>query len=75
MIKALRYFPYLSLVCKTATTIVILLLSGWVVYTIKTTRHLHKPHNIFVPHLLVAGMINACVLSGAPIIMISFSWE
>ena len=51
------YLPYLSLVFRLVTTIVILLLSGWVVYTIKTTRSLHKPHNIFVANLLVSGMI------------------
>lgn len=56
------------------TTIVIVLSSGWVGgHTIKTTRHLHKPHNAFVAHLLVAGMINTFVLSSVPInMMISF---
>ena len=38
------YVPYLSLVFRLITAPVILLLSGWVVYTIKTTRSLHKSH-------------------------------
>ena len=51
------YVSYLSLLFKMITTTVTLLLSGWVVYTIKTTRSLHKPYNIFVANLLVSGMI------------------
>ena len=65
--------PYLSLVFKMITTTVILLLSGWVVYTIKTTRRLHKPHNIFVANLLISGMITT--LTGfliASTVMVSF---
>ena len=50
------YVPYLSLAFKLIAP-AILLLSGSVVYTIKTTRSLHKPHNIFVINLLTAGMI------------------
>ena len=60
------YFPYLSLMFKITVTTVILLLSGWVVYTIKMTKSLHKPHNIFVANLLVSDMISAlfvCVVS------------
>ena len=57
------YVPYLSLLFKIITTTVILLLSGWVVYTIKTTRSLHKPHNIFVANLLISGMIATLMYS------------
>ena len=42
------YVPYLSLVFKMIATTVIFLLSGWVVYTIKTTRRLHKPQYNYV---------------------------
>ena len=56
------YVPYLSLVYKLIVTTVILLLSGWVVFTIKITQSLHKPHNIFVANLLMSGMITT--LSG-----------
>ena len=55
------YVPFLSLAFKLITTMAILLLSGWVVYTIKITRSLHKPQNIFVANLLVSGMILATV--------------
>ena len=51
------YVPYLSLVFKLTITLVNLLLVGWVVYTIKATRSLHRPHNIFVANLLVAGIM------------------
>ncbi|XP_065884061.1 5-hydroxytryptamine receptor 1B-like [Dysidea avara] len=65
------FVPYLSLVFKLTITTVVLLLSSWVVYTIKTTRHLHKPQNVFVANLLIAGMITAlldCLLSTTMII-------
>jgi len=64
------YVAYLSLGFKLIATMAILLLSGWVVYTIKTTRSLHKPHNMFVANLLVSGMIIAtaeCFISGTMI--------
>ena len=56
------YFPYLSLMFSLIATAVILLISGWVVYTIKTTRSLHKPFNIFVANLLVSDMIVAVLI-------------
>ena len=43
-------------------TTVILLLSGWVVYTVKTTRSLHKPYNTFITNLLVSDMIIAVLI-------------
>ena len=45
---------YQSLVFKMITTIIIGLMPGWVIATIKMTRSLHKPHNIFVANLMVA---------------------
>ena len=72
------YVPYLSLVFKMITTTVILLLSGWVVYTIKTTRSLHKPHNIFVANLLISGVMSAlflCVIPGTMIISFQLGVE
>ena len=67
----LGYIPYVSLTFMLTTTMAILLLSSWVVYTIKTTRSLHKPHNIFVANLLISGMIIAtakCFISGTMIV-------
>ena len=67
------YVPYLSLVFKLIATTVHLLLATWVVFTIKTTRSLHKPHNIFVGNLLVSGEITtllACLITSA--MMISY---
>ena len=52
------YVPYLSLVFRlVAATMVNLLQAGWVIFTIKTTRSLHKAHNIFLTNLLIAGTI------------------
>ena len=65
------FVPYLSLVFKLTITTVVLLLSSWVVYTIKTTRHLHKPQNVLVANLLIARMITTlldCLLSTTMII-------
>ena len=67
------YVPYLSLVFKLLATTAILLLSGWVVYAIKATRSLHKPHNIFVANLLISGMITTltgCMI--ASVMIVSF---
>jgi len=65
------YVPYLLLMFKLIVTTVDLVLAGWVVYTIKTTTRLHKPHNIFVANLLVSGMIAIlcfCLISSAMMI-------
>jgi len=56
------YFPYLSLSFKIIATIMILQLSGWVVYTIKATASLHKPYNIFVANVLVSDMVAALLI-------------
>jgi len=66
-----EYLPYLSMVFKMTVTAVILFLAGWVVYTIKTTSSLHKPHYTFVANLLISDMINtlsACMISGGMMI-------
>jgi len=34
-------------------------MAGWVVFTIKTTRKLHNPHNIFVANLMITDIISA----------------
>ena len=65
------YLAYLSLGFKAVATVIIVLMAGWVIITIKTTRSLHKIHNIFVAHLMVADAIFALMtllLSGTMII-------
>ena len=42
------YFAYLSLGFKVIMTVLILFMAGCVFSTIKSTRKLHKPHDIFV---------------------------
>ena len=51
------YVSYPSLVFKLIMTVMIWLMAGWVIFTIKTTRKLHKSHNIFVANLMVNDMI------------------
>ena len=64
------YFPYLSLVFKWIATLIILMMAGWVVFTIKTTRKLHKPHNIFVANLMITDIISAVLTTIQASIMI-----
>ncbi|XP_065920508.1 olfactory receptor 7C2-like [Dysidea avara] len=68
------YLAYLLLGFKFIATLITVLMSGWILFTIKSTRSLHKPHNIFVAHLMVADIISA-VLSTAQtsIMMIGFA--
>jgi len=49
---------YLSILLKLISTIVVVLLSIWVLFTIKTTQSLHKPHNIFA----VGGWLDGCTI-------------
>jgi len=52
-----RYSIYLSLGFKWMATALLFLMSGWVLTTIKTTRRLHKPHNVFVANLMITSII------------------
>jgi len=68
------YAPYLCLVFRLVAAVVYLLFSSWVVFTIKSTRSLHKPHNnIYLANIMISKMI--FTLSGtiiAGIMMISY---
>ena len=46
------YLAYLSLGFKVISTLIIVLMAGWIIVTIKTTRSLHKSHNIFIAYLM-----------------------
>ena len=52
-----NYFVLLSVLFKLIVTSIILLLAGWVFATIKMTKTLHKPHNIFVANLMTTDII------------------
>jgi len=52
-----NYFVFLSVLFKLIVTSIILLLAGWVFATIKITKSLHKPHNIFVANLMTTDII------------------
>ena len=65
------YLAYLSLGFKVISTVIIVLMAGWVIITIRTTRSLHKTHNIFVAYVMVMDMMIALsytLLSGAMMI-------
>ena len=68
------YVPYLPLIFKWIATLIILMMAGWVVFTIKTTRKLHKPHNIFVANLMITDIISAILTTvQASIMMIGYA--
>jgi len=56
-----RYFSFLSMGFKLIATMIVVLLAGWVIITVKKTRRLHKPHNILVANLMVADIMFAVV--------------
>ena len=61
------YLIFISLVFKLVMTLMIWLMAGWVLVTIKTTRRLHRPHNIFVANLMISTMVlslPSTILSG-----------
>jgi len=68
-----EYLAYLSLGFKVIFTVIIELMAGWIIVTIKTTRHLHNNNNIYVANLMVAdGMRSMIVTSLSVIITISY---
>ena len=46
------YLAYLSLGFKVISTMIIVAMAGWIIVTIKTTRSLHKTHNIYVAYIV-----------------------
>ena len=52
---------YLSLGFKVISTVIIVLMAGWVIVTIRTTRSLHNIHNIFVAYLMATDIIIALI--------------
>ena len=57
------YLSYLSLGFKVISTVIIVLMAGWVIITMKINRGLQKIHNIFVAHLMVTVAI--CALTSS----------
>ena len=53
------YLAYLSLGFKAISTMIIVVMAGWIIVTIKTTRRLHKIHNIYAAHLMATDAIAA----------------
>jgi len=51
------YLVYLSLGFKLIATVIVVLMAGWVYATIKTTKSLRKPHNVFVAALMITDML------------------
>ena len=65
------YLSYLSLAFKIILTVIVVLMAGWVITTIKTARSLHKTHNIYVAYLMAIDVMVAStstLLSGAMMI-------
>ena len=57
------YLGYLSLGFKVISTVIIVLMAGWVIITIRITRSLHKVHNIFVAYLMVIDIMHVTTLA------------
>ena len=55
------YLSYLSLGFTVISTLMIIVMAGWVIVTIKTTRSLHKIHNFYVAHLMATDAISALI--------------
>ena len=51
------YLAYLSLGFRAISTMIIVAMAGWIIVTIKTTRSLHKIHNVYVAHLMATDAI------------------
>ena len=51
------YLAYVSLGFKLISALIIVPMASWVFMTIKTTRRLHKPHNIWVANLMATDVI------------------
>jgi len=55
------YLAYLSLGFKVIFTVIIVVMAGWIIVTIKTTRSLHNNNNIYVANVMVANGISSMV--------------
>ena len=51
------YLSYFHLGFKAISTIIIVIMASWIIVAIKTTRGVHKIHNIFVAHLMATDVI------------------
>ena len=58
-----NYFVYLTVGFKLIATSIILLMAGWVFATIRKTRSLHRPHNIFVANLMITDIIMVLLIT------------
>ena len=52
-------FPYISLMFKLTSTLIIILMASLVCVTIKKTKRLHRPHNILVANVMIADIMLA----------------
>ena len=55
------YLAYLALGFRIISTVIILLMAGWIIVTIKITRSLHKIGNIYVANLMATDAIYVLV--------------
>ena len=68
------YLAYLSVGFQVISTMIIVIMAGWIIVTIKTTRSLHKIHNIYVAHLITVDGIYVLIrlMFAAAIIIIAY---
>ena len=57
------YLSYLSLGLRIVSTTITVIMACWIIVTIKTTRRLHKIHNVYVAHLMATDVITTLTSS------------
>ena len=52
-----EYLSYFTFGFRLISAVIIIVMAGWIIITIKTTRSLKKIHNIFIAHLMATDAI------------------
>ena len=52
-----EYLSYFTFGFRLISAVIIIVMAGWIIITIKTTRNLQKIHNIFIAHLMATDAI------------------
>ena len=55
------WVAYLSLGFKFISTIIVVLMAGWILITIKTTKSLQKIHNVYIANLMATSILCALI--------------
>ena len=56
-----EYLSYFTFGFRLISAVIIIVIAGWIIITIKTTRSLQKIHNIFIAHLMATDAIHVII--------------